>query len=31
VCFKQFDDENHASVVPAAISRALRFALAARR
>lgn len=27
VSFNQFDDENHASVVPAAISRALRFAM----
>jgi predicted alpha/beta superfamily hydrolase len=31
VCFNQFDDENHASVVPAAISRTLRFALAGKR
>lgn len=30
VRFNQFDDENHASVVPAAISRALRFAMARR-
>lgn len=28
VAFKEFDDENHSSVLPAAISRALRFALA---
>jgi predicted alpha/beta superfamily hydrolase len=28
VGFARFDDENHASVVPAAISRALRFAMA---
>jgi len=27
VTFREFDDENHASVLPAAISRALRFAL----
>lgn len=30
VDFNRFDDENHASVVPAAISRALRFAMAAK-
>lgn len=28
VAFNEFEDENHASVLPAAISRALRFALA---
>jgi hypothetical protein len=28
VTFKEFEDENHASVLPAAISRALRFSLA---
>jgi predicted alpha/beta superfamily hydrolase len=28
IAFKEFEDENHGSVVPAAISRALRFALA---
>jgi predicted alpha/beta superfamily hydrolase len=28
VAFKEFEDENHASVLPAAISRALRFSLA---
>ena len=29
VSFKEFDDENHSSVLPAAISRAVRFALSA--
>jgi len=29
VSFKEFDDENHSSVLPAAISRAVRFALPA--
>jgi hypothetical protein len=28
VTFREFEDENHASVLPAAISRALRFSLA---
>ncbi|WP_456638926.1 alpha/beta hydrolase [Bradyrhizobium sp. USDA 10063] len=30
VSFREFEDENHASVVPAAVSAALRFALAPR-